>query len=88
LQKQRKARSSIPISGFAREVIHNQSQANCYVKVGFTSDAHHVFDDMTVKTTFSWNTIVSAYAKNRAGYSENAIQMVIVKLSFLEYIGY
>ncbi|XP_062098342.1 pentatricopeptide repeat-containing protein At2g22070 [Humulus lupulus] len=36
---------------------------NFYAKTGSLSDAHHVLEEMPVKTTLSWNTILSAYAK-------------------------
>ncbi|KAJ4840169.1 hypothetical protein Tsubulata_000269 [Turnera subulata] len=36
---------------------------NFYAKTGSPADAHHVFDEMPVKTTFSWNTLLSGYAK-------------------------
>ncbi|KAG6604009.1 Pentatricopeptide repeat-containing protein, partial [Cucurbita argyrosperma subsp. sororia] len=34
-----------------------------YAKTGSVRDAHHVFDEMPIKSTFSWNTLISAYAK-------------------------
>ncbi|KAL5699734.1 Pentatricopeptide repeat-containing protein [Ranunculus cassubicifolius] len=37
---------------------------NFYAKTGFISDAHKVFDQMPVRNTFTWNTILSAYAKH------------------------
>ncbi|ESW15249.1 hypothetical protein PHAVU_007G057100 [Phaseolus vulgaris] len=36
---------------------------NFYAKTGSFSDAHRVFDEMPLKTTFSWNTILSMHAK-------------------------
>ncbi|XP_008446823.2 pentatricopeptide repeat-containing protein At2g22070 isoform X1 [Cucumis melo] len=34
-----------------------------YAKTGSLSFAHHVFDEMPLKSTFSWNTLISGYAK-------------------------
>ncbi|KAL3026564.1 hypothetical protein AAZX31_03G000200 [Glycine max] len=36
---------------------------NLYVKTGSSSDAHRLFDEMPLKTSFSWNSILSAHAK-------------------------
>uniref|UniRef100_A0A0A0KWQ7 DYW domain-containing protein n=1 Tax=Cucumis sativus TaxID=3659 RepID=A0A0A0KWQ7_CUCSA len=34
-----------------------------YAKTGSLRFAHHVFDEMPLKSTFSWNTLISGYAK-------------------------
>lgn len=36
---------------------------NFYAKTGSVSDAHLLFNEMSVKSTFSWNTILSALVK-------------------------
>ncbi|KAI9100278.1 hypothetical protein K1719_024496 [Acacia pycnantha] len=36
---------------------------NFYAKTGSVFDACHLFNEMSVKSTFSWNTILSAFAK-------------------------
>ncbi|XP_016476446.1 pentatricopeptide repeat-containing protein At5g50390, chloroplastic-like [Nicotiana tabacum] len=44
-----------------------------YSKCGSIEDAQFVFDQMPVKTTVGWNTIIAGYALH--GYSEEALRM-------------
>ncbi|KAL9228073.1 hypothetical protein vseg_003689 [Gypsophila vaccaria] len=39
---------------------------NMYVKCGLPSAAHHVLDEMPMKTACSWNTVVTGYIKEGA----------------------
>ncbi|XP_074317193.1 pentatricopeptide repeat-containing protein At5g50390, chloroplastic [Silene latifolia] len=44
-----------------------------YSKCGSIEDAQFVFDDMPIKTTVGWNSIIAAYALH--GYSEEALSL-------------
>ncbi|GMH01154.1 hypothetical protein Nepgr_002993 [Nepenthes gracilis] len=44
-----------------------------YSKCGSIEDAQFVFDEMPVKTTVGWNTIIAGYALH--GYSEEALRL-------------
>uniref|UniRef100_A0A803PD78 DYW domain-containing protein n=1 Tax=Cannabis sativa TaxID=3483 RepID=A0A803PD78_CANSA len=50
-------------SGLHMGVFLMNNLINFYAKTGSLSDAHHLLEEMPVRTTLSWNTILSAYAK-------------------------
>ncbi|XP_057978379.1 pentatricopeptide repeat-containing protein At2g33680 [Malania oleifera] len=55
---------AIKTDGFV-DVFVGSSVVNMYCKVGFVSDARHVFDRMPQRNSVSWATMISGYAVQR-----------------------
>ncbi|XP_024534805.1 pentatricopeptide repeat-containing protein At3g09040, mitochondrial-like [Selaginella moellendorffii] len=62
--------------GLEKNVIISNAITNMYGKCGKIDQAKDFFDRMYFRDTVSWNTIVSAYAKN--GHQSDAVKMLFV----------
>jgi pentatricopeptide repeat protein len=52
-------------SGFQTDVILATTAITLYGKLGYLSDASHVFDGILRKNVVSWNALMAAFARNR-----------------------
>lgn len=59
--------------GISEDIFVSCSLIDMYSKCGSIKDAQSVFDNMPLKTTVGWNSIIASYALH--GYSEEALDM-------------
>ncbi|XP_057428387.1 pentatricopeptide repeat-containing protein At2g04860 [Lotus japonicus] len=53
----------------------NTALIDLYMKLGFTSHAHQLFEDMIYRDVVSWNVMICGYSQN--GYPYDALQLFV-----------
>lgn len=62
----------------SHDVFVYSSMLNVYCKLGFLSDGHQVFDEMSEKNSITWSTLISGYSSQRLGNEAFEIFRVMI----------
>ncbi|KAH6761052.1 Tetratricopeptide repeat superfamily protein [Perilla frutescens var. frutescens] len=62
----------------SHDVIVYSSMLNVYCKLGYLSEGHKVFDEMTEKNSITWSTLISGYSSQRLGNEAFGVFRVMV----------